>query len=43
MDLEFYEPAEAGTLKIIFTSDHIAEIARLREVPVHAGQLPRNG
>ena len=24
-------------LKIIVTSDHISEIARLREVPVHAG------
>ncbi|ALV40069.1 hypothetical protein AU252_01885 [Pseudarthrobacter sulfonivorans] len=26
-----------GKGKIIFTSEHIAEIARLREVPVHTG------
>jgi hypothetical protein len=26
-----------GKGKIVFTSEHIAEIARLREVPVHGG------
>lgn len=30
-----------GKGKIIFTSEHIAEIARLREVPVHAGSIPQ--
>jgi hypothetical protein len=30
-----------GKGKIIFTSEHIAEIARLREVPVHSGSAPQ--
>ncbi|MDR7159203.1 hypothetical protein J2X42_001910 [Arthrobacter sp. BE255] len=30
-----------GKGKIIFTSEHIAEIARLREVPVHTGSSPQ--
>ncbi|MCI9870580.1 hypothetical protein [Arthrobacter humicola] len=30
-----------GKGKIIFTSEHIAEIARLREVPAHAGSTPQ--
>jgi hypothetical protein len=30
-----------GKGKIIFTSEHIAEIAHLREVPVHGGSTPQ--